>query len=321
MPAAAIMNSLTPTNHQQLTPPNNPAADPDATVWESAILALRRQSSIPLLDKKVQTWRDGFEEAEYRDVHRLVQEHRLPWDAKRRIQGWLREAHEMESEAKNCGHKPTRILYAGIVQDCEAELHCLRNQFVIKTFRFERIPHNLAKLRRWVGPSEEKAVASTMGVFSSVTTTEVKPLGRTVSLPSLGKPRPLSLELVRGVMELPDEIDGAEVMDDDDDDDSQEQEEGDTEETADYICSEQEWARRLEDWTRRQDWAQQQEDWARREEEQESQRLQLAMRYKYPVNMRRAKTQYLRAMERQEWEQDKGVFDFAGHGRFSWASV
>ncbi|KXH37151.1 hypothetical protein CSIM01_00213 [Colletotrichum simmondsii] len=312
------MNFLTPTNHQQLPAPNKPAANPDAVVWESAILALRRQSSIPLLDKKVQTWRDGFEEAEYRDVHRLIQEHRLPRDATRQIQGWLREAHEMESEAKTCGHKPTRILYAGIVQDCEAELHCLRNQFVIKTFRFERIPHNLAKLRRWVGPSEKKTVASTIGVSSSVTATEVKPLERTVSLPSLGKPRPLSLELVRGAMELPDEIDGAEVMDDND---SQEQE-GNTEETGDYTCSEQEWARRLEDWTRRQeDWAQQQEDWARREEEQESRRLQLAMRYKYPVNMRRAKTQYLKAMERQEWEQDKGVFNFAGHSRFSWASV
>ncbi|KXH43933.1 hypothetical protein CNYM01_04975 [Colletotrichum nymphaeae SA-01] len=313
------MNFLTPTNHQQLPPPNRPAADPDAAVWESAILALRRQSSIPLLDRKVQTWRDGFEEAEYRNVHRLVQEHRLPRDATRQIQGWLREARTLESKAKNCGHKSTRILYAGIVQDCEAELYCLRNQFVIKTFRYERIPHNLAKLRRWVGPSEEITVASTMGDSSCVTPTEVEPLGVTVSLSSLGKPRPLSLELVRGATEMPDEIDGAEVMDDDD---SQEQEDGDTEETADYICSEQEWARRLEDWARRQeDWAQQQEYWARREEEQESQRLQLAMRYKYPVNMRRAKTQYLRALERQEWEQDKGVFDFAGHGRFSWASV
>ncbi|KAK1672924.1 hypothetical protein BDP55DRAFT_671418 [Colletotrichum godetiae] len=89
-----------------------------------------------------------------------------------------------------------------------------------------------------------------------------------------------------------------------------------------YACSEQVWARRLDSWTRRQeDWARHQEDWAQREEEQESHRLLLAMRYKYPVNMCRAKTQYLRAMERQEWEQDKGAFGLAGHGRSSWATV
>ncbi|KAK1714962.1 uncharacterized protein BDZ83DRAFT_756439 [Colletotrichum acutatum] len=299
------MNSLTPTKHQQHAPPDKLAANSDAAVWESTILALCRQSSIPLLDKKVQTWRDGFEGAEYRDVHRLVQEHRLPRDATRQIQGWLREAHEMESEAKTCGHKPTWVLYAGLVQDCEAELHCLRNQFVIKTFRFEHIPHNLAKLRRWIGRGEENTAAKTTGATSNTTTTEVKPLGRTVSLSSLRKPRPLSLELVRGAVEFPDEIDGLETMMDDD---NEEQEGKETEETEDYADSDRGWTRR-------------QKDWARREEEQESERLQLAMRYKYPVNMRRAKTQYLRAMERQEWEQDKRVFDFAGHGRFSWALV
>lgn len=316
------MNFLTPTKHQQLAPPTKPAANSDAEVWESTILALRRQSSIPLLDKKVQTWRDGFEEAEYRDVYRLVQEHRLPRDATRQIQGWLREARSMESEAENCGHKLTWLLYVGIVQDCEAELHCLRNQFVIKTFRFERIPHNLAKLRRWVGRGEENTTESTTSVTSNTTTAEIKTLGRTVSLPSLGRPRPLSLELVRRAMEMPDETDGPEGIDDDDDDDVEEQEEEEIERMEAYACPDQEWDHRLEDWTRcQEDRAQQQEDWARREEEQESQRLQLAMRYKYPVNMRRAKTQYLRAMERQEWEQDKGVFDFAGHGRFSWASV
>ncbi|KXH56910.1 hypothetical protein CSAL01_10108 [Colletotrichum salicis] len=283
------MNFLAPIKHQQLAPPNK-LADPDAAVWESTILALRRQSSIPLLDEKVQIWRDGFEEAEYRDVHRLVQEHRLPRDAKFKLQGWLREARTMETEAKDCGYKPTRVLYADIVQGCKAELHCLRNQFVIKTFRFERIPHNLEKLRRWVDREGE----------------EIKPLGKAVSLPSLRKPRPLNLELVIGAMEIPDDADSSE------DDGEREEEEEERELMEGYSCSEQEWARRLDNWTRRQ------EDWAQREEEQESHRLLLAMRYKYPVNMRRAKTQYLGAMERQEWEQDnKGVFDFAGHGRFS----
>ncbi|KAK1984374.1 hypothetical protein LZ30DRAFT_711519 [Colletotrichum cereale] len=43
----------------------------------------------------------------------------------------------------------------------------------------------------------------------------------------------------------------------------------------------------------------------RREEDQETHRLVLAMNYKWPVNMRRAKVQYKRAMERQEWERDE----------------
>ncbi|OHF00306.1 HEC/Ndc80p family protein [Colletotrichum orchidophilum] len=225
--------------------------------------------SIPLLDKKVQTWKDGFEDAEHLDVHRLVQERRLPWDATLKVKGWLRDVCTMEDQARDCDYRPARVLYASIVQDCEAELHCLRNQLVIKTFRFERIPHNLAKLRRWVS-REEETTAST-GVASETLQDE------TASSQSLGKPRPLSLEMIREVIETPGRVDSSEPVD-----------EEELELTEEYAYHDQDYD----------------QDWARREDEQETQRLLLAMKYKWPVNMRKAKMQYLRAIERQEWERD-----------------
>lgn len=259
------------------TPPNDDRASLSSklantrTVLQDSYLSLRRHSSIKLLDKKLQTWYTVFQEDKCWGVQRLVEERRLPRDAARRVECWLHECRTMESRAKP--YKPSQMLYSSIVQDCEAELHCLRNQLLIKTDRFDRIPHDLAKLRRWTVQEEDETLQTAKGDRDSTI-----PLHQDDAVSKTMKvAKRLSLELVREITEIAEtEQDGGH-------------------DTGDY---------QLHIITRRPSCS---EEWARRENEQETQRLQLAMRYKWPVNMRRAKTQHVRAMERQEWERDELV--------------
>ncbi|KAK2061558.1 hypothetical protein LY76DRAFT_507606 [Colletotrichum caudatum] len=191
----------------------------------------------------------------------------------------------MEDGAQGC--KATYTLHNGIVQDCQTELYRLRNGLLIKTGRFKLIPYRLAELRQWTGQGDENIgvldTSASPDRREAKSVGEVQPQKGDIQKGRNGAPRPLSLELVKEAMGTFEEVN---------------QEEEEKEEYS--MLNEQSGFPRRDTWsgeTKR----------LRREEEQETHRLMLAMNYKWPVNMRRAKMQYKRAMERQEWEHDEVV--------------
>ncbi|KAK2049204.1 hypothetical protein LZ31DRAFT_590934 [Colletotrichum somersetense] len=255
---------------------------------QASSLEVCRHGSMPRLDKKVKILQNGFDDADSYDVGDLIQERRPPLDAQSRLEGWLRECRAMEDGAKGC--KATYTLHIGIVQDCQTELYRLRNGLLIKTGRFELIPYRLAKLRRWTGQGDENI--GVLDTSASPDRREAKSLGEVqprnddIQKGGNGAPRPLSLELVKEAMGTFEEV-------------NQEEEEEEEEEYG-MLNDDQ------SELSRRHTWSGETKQ-LRREEEQETHRLMLAMNHKWPVNMRRAKMQYKRAMERQEWERDEIV--------------
>ncbi|KAK1590557.1 uncharacterized protein LY79DRAFT_669780 [Colletotrichum navitas] len=186
----------------------------------------------------------------------------------------------MEDGANGC--KANYTLYSGIVQDCQTELYRLRNKLSTKTIRFELIPYRLAKLRRWTGQEDKNL--GVLGTSTSPNGREAKSVGEVqlqkgeIHTEISGAPRHLSLELVKEAMATFEEVN--------------------QEEEYDMLNDNQSEPPRRHTWS-------DETNRLRREEEQETHRLVLAMNYKWPVNMRQAKVQYKRAMERQDWERDE----------------
>ncbi|KAK2013919.1 hypothetical protein LZ32DRAFT_529538 [Colletotrichum eremochloae] len=189
----------------------------------------------------------------------------------------------MEDGAKGC--KASYILYNGIVQDCQTELYRLENRLLIKTCRFELIPYRLAKLRRWTGQEDESLnvldTSASPDSREAKSLCEVQPQKGDIHTERTSAPRRLSLELLKEAIGTLEEV-------------NQEEEESE----YDMLNDDQSEPPRRHTWSG-------ETNRMRREEEQETHRLVLAMNYKWPVNMRRAKMQYKRAMERQDWELDE----------------
>ncbi|KAF9876014.1 hypothetical protein CkaCkLH20_06460 [Colletotrichum karsti] len=232
-------------------------------------------SPIRKIDNKLATWQNGFARPDIYDVDRIVKERRLPHNAAEVVERWLSECRSNEV-AVNSDDFQIKLFYESVVRDCEDQLYCYRNMRVVKTRRFERIERNLAKLAMLTAYVDQKVDEKVdEGGDSSAPTTTPE---TEAALPTS---EPLNLELVRRHT----------WMSDSEDEDEQQHEPASPEDEELY------------DMRRRSSLAT--EDWARREAEREEERLQLAMRYKWPVNMRRAKTQYERAMKKQEWERDE----------------
>ncbi|KZL84977.1 hypothetical protein CI238_04132 [Colletotrichum incanum] len=271
-----------PVKDEQSPKPCNSANSQAA--WQASCLTLCRYSSISRLDKKLQTLQNGFDNADFRDVRSLVQERRLPLDAQSRVEEWLRDCRSMEDWAKGC--KANNTLYNSIVQDCETELYRLRNQLLIKTDRFELIPHRLAKLRRWAGQEDEEVTVLHTSESSDIREAKnvcvVQPQKGDLHKQRIDTSWRLSLELLREALNTL----------------------GDTDQETDSDAKCDNSDNHQAELLRRHTWSDE-VNRAQREEQQETHRLVLAMDYKWPVNMRRAKMQYRRAMERQDWEGDE----------------
>ncbi|GKT65904.1 hypothetical protein ColTof4_03341 [Colletotrichum tofieldiae] len=274
---------MQPSVKDEQAPKSCKAAKAQAA-WQASYLTLCRHSGISQLDKKLQALQNGFDDVDFRDVRCLVQERRLPLDAQSRVEGWLRDCRTMEDRAKGC--RANHTLYNSIVQDCETELYRIRNRLLTKTNRFELIPHRLAKLRRWAGQEDENATVlhayASSDIRQAKTVYEVQPQKVDLDKHRIDTSWRLSLERLREALETLGDTDQETGSDSKYDNSDNNQSEPSRRHT---------WSGEI--------------DRARREEEQETHRLVLAMSYKWPVNMRRAKIQYRRAMEKQEWERDE----------------
>lgn len=231
-------------------------------------ISTERSNPSPKLDEKLETWRKGFAGPDVWDVDRIVNDRRLPPNAANMAEGWLRECRGLEHAVSSDNMIVTKLLYNGVERECQDQLYCIRNMLVVKTQRFLRIRPGRAKLTELTASIEQE------GANASLTTSKVEepaPGGRLQPW-HVASPEALTLELVRRYTWTSD----AEA----------ESEEQDSCAGADDEVS---------DMRRRPSLA--------NEADQKVRRLQCAMKYKWPVNLRRAKTQYEQAMERQEWER------------------